>query len=68
MTNDQTIIALFKSRTEVQRRLRPILDQYETACQALEDEIARIEGRTPRRIEATVLVNSGLDSDPNRAR
>lgn len=56
MTNDQNIITLLKARTEAQRRLRPLLEQYETACQALEDEMARIEGRTPCRVAATVLV------------
>ncbi len=66
-TKPDRISQLLKARTQVQRRLRPILDQYETACQALEDEIARIEVREPRRV-ATICVNSMLDGDPKQAR
>lgn len=67
-TKPDRISQLFKARTQVQRRLLPILNEYEIACQSLEDEIARIEGREPRRVAATICVNSMLDGDPKRAR
>lgn len=67
-TKPDRISQLLKARTQVQRRLLPILNEYEIACQSVEDEIARIEGREPRRVEAIVRVNSMLDSDPNPAR
>lgn len=67
-TKTDRITKLLKARTEVQRRLLPILNEYEIACQSLEDEIARIEDREPRRVAATVCVNSMLDGDPKRAR
>lgn len=67
-TNIQRFTKLLKARNEVQRRLRPILDQYEAACQSLEDEISRIEDRERRRVAATVCVNWMLDGDAKRAR
>lgn len=67
-TKPDRISQLFKARTQVQRRLLPILNEYEIACQFVEDEIARIEGRKPRRVEAIVRVVSGLDSDSTQAR
>jgi len=67
-TKPDRISQLLKARTQVQRRLRPILNEYEIACQSLEDEIARIEGREPRRVEAIVRVASGLDSNSTQAR
>lgn len=67
-TKPDRISQLLKARTQVQSRLLPILNEYEIACQTLEDEIARIEGRGPRRVEAIVRVASGLDSNSTQAR
>ena len=67
-TKSDRISQLLNARVQVQRRLLPILNDYEMACQSVEDEIARIEQREPRRVAATVCVNSMLDGDPKRAR
>lgn len=67
-TKSDRISQLLNARAQVQRRLLPILNDYEIACQSVEDEIARIEQREPRRVAATVCVNSMLDGDPKRAR
>ena len=49
MTNDEKIIALFKSRAVVQRRLKPILEDLEAVSNELEEAIAQIENRKPVR-------------------
>ena len=49
MTNDEKIIALFKSRAVVQRRLKPIIEDLEAVNNELEEAIAAIENRKPVR-------------------
>ena len=49
MTNDEKIIALFKSRAVVQRRLKSIIEDLEAVTNELEEAIAAIENRKPVR-------------------
>lgn len=60
-TEPDQMTKLLKARADAQRKLRPLLEGYEAACQALEQEIARAEGRTAKRAIASANVEFSLD-------
>lgn len=62
------ISQLFRERTEAQRKLRQVLEKYQDACQALQNEIDRNEGKSLQRVSVSVVVQFGLDTKPNGSR
>lgn len=63
ITQPDQVKELLAKRAQAQRELRPYLERYEAACQAVVDEVARVDGLPTKSVFAFVSVKSGLDSN-----
>lgn len=66
MSNEEKLKALLTRRAEIQRRMRPILEDLEAVVNEIEQELARIDGREPK--QRFAMIQFGLDEKPNRLR